>query len=127
MTKLTHCDLTTRHSLGKGEVDSSILSGSTIPCTYPNCCSGLTKVDFEHLGCVCPEPLVPAETGGTEREPTITNGENPWSLFGTCSALRERGHDILAAQLWLAKRYPASAALLTIMARGLAKETKIGP
>jgi hypothetical protein len=30
MSKLTHCNFTTEHSLGKGEVDSSILSGSTI-------------------------------------------------------------------------------------------------
>ena len=46
-----------------------------------------------------------------------------YNLIPLARALRERGHDILATQLWLAKRYPASAALLAIMARGLAKET----
>jgi hypothetical protein len=29
MTVLTHCEITSRNSLGKGEVESSILSGST--------------------------------------------------------------------------------------------------
>lgn len=42
------------------------------------------------------------------------------------SALRERGQDILATQLWLAQRYPEAGWVRRIMARGLAKETRQG-
>ena len=57
------------HSLGKGEVDSSILSGSTIqpPDTQSFSCS--------HA------PLSPADAGGTEHELENKSGENPGTPF----------------------------------------------
>jgi hypothetical protein len=55
MSKLTHCNFTTEHSLGKGEVDSSILSGSTTKAC---------KIEAFRA----PRLFRPAVNNGTERE-----------------------------------------------------------
>ena len=41
------------------------------------------------------------------------------AITSITKALRERGHDILAMQLWLAARYPESAALRKVIERSI--------